>query len=414
MQDKSIESNNGNMNVEEKVVDTTKYDGLKYIDEWISYNNNKVNSDSTIESSEYEEDTAFESLLDAYILEKNPYAESVKNLNKYIENKKLIDHEEPSNENDSIDLCNEHNLVDSECVDANSDYDELNINEKTQVTIHNNGYEDADRGEEIESRPFNILITKIDAPISCKKVFLKSYPDDSYYDNSSMPISTFGLISEAKTRTIQQNKRPDTNVPLRRFVIEKNPGLIHIKDILTFNDMKFKTVIGKVHKMCSKGYYTDNWISFKENLITVYKSKIQKKSKNIVMNESSGDLQHPEDFDAFLAKKYTIDIFQSPLYICKKKLKCKMFKFCSMPIPEDEDLVDISDKIITNIKETPNGYTMFLRKDSRSAEFELDSLHIAFKTCDGFHFFKFDSLTDYLKWNVIYKFRMSKIQLEIG
>lgn len=389
----------------ETIKDNVSYDEIKYIDEWISYMKDCNYSKQTVTSSEQDEESSFSSLMNFYLSSENKYLESTDDLKNEIVNHrelKLIKCDEMSSDNESIDLCQKGNLVDSDLKLSNSE-------EETSRPIEN-----SIKIDEIESRPFKVQITRIETPIPIIKPNYKKSLINNYYNEEALSNQTFGLISQAKNRTIQQNKRSESDIPLRKFVIETEESIINIKDILKFSDMKNKIIVGKVKKMSSKGYFTENWISLRESFMSCYNSKSHKKSSTCLMNEKNGDLEHPEDPTCFLTKKYTIDLLSSQVFICKNKKKGGLLSCYSISNPDEDDLVDLSDKIIVDIKKSIKGYIFYLKKDSKILEVPAETLNFQIKTVDGYRFFTIDDLTEYIAWNVIYRFRINQIFLNIG
>lgn len=478
MNKKGTTAKKSNLKANNPILKSSNYDEIQYIDEWIDYMKDYSQSSSLLLSSEHDEESSFSSIMNFYLSGEEKYLLSSEDLKCDLSHReekrelKMVNYEEESEDFESVDLCSKENLVDSNAMNNCSDeLDKLSINsddfdklsicsensDKLSICSENtndlkiikeesesqntnckqltnldkqnsiiledvelinlNKYNEYTSPVRIEKniKPFKVQITRIETPVMITKN-KQSKPLLSQYfsEDSSSPNKTFGLISEAKNRTIQQNKRTESGVPLRKFVIETDQSVINIKDILKLNDLKNRTIIGQILKRSSKGYYTENWVSLRETFFTCYNSKPHKKSSSCVMNERNGDIEHPLDSSQFLTRKYSIDLLYSKLYVSKNRGKSSIFSCFSEAIPAEEDLVDITDVVVTNVKESTMGYTLTLKKEDRNAEINLNCLNFALKTNDGYRFFKVKNLTEYLTWNVAYRFRKNQVSLNIG
>ncbi|KAK6089317.1 hypothetical protein P3W45_001725 [Vairimorpha bombi] len=481
------------LKVEETIINSSTYDEMKFIDDWILYmKESKLDDSHPFSEHIYDEDSSFSSIMNFYLTDDDKYLssseETIENAiclnSSEIKNIKLVKNCDDNNIDnldnnidnlDDIDLCHKTNLVDSSidisniCEDFNeSSTCDSNIKMKTNLS-----YNDLDKLIEEEndatmrrsytsknysvesvsftrnsstSSPkinyqerfpekkvirdkkssYKINTTVINSTIFMNKLnpqkairnairqvsFSSSSNEDSLQNNGSM--KTYDLISEAEKRTIQQNKRSGGDIPLRKFVIETDNVVIPMNDVLKLTDLRNRTIIGKLSKRSTKGYYTENWVTLRENLFSCYNRQVNKITSTNIPNERNGDIENPEDRNTFLTRKYSIDLLQSRLYLCKKKGKSGIFTCYSENIPAETDLVDITNLVIHSIDESAFGYKVSLQKNNYRAEITLNCLNFGIKTNDGYRFFKLDNVGEFLKWIIAFKFRLGQISLNIG
>lgn len=469
------------LKLEEAIINSSTYDEMKFIDDWISYmKESKLDDSHPFTEKMYDEDSSFSSIMKFYLSDDEKYLSSSEET---IENTVCLNSSETKNDQirninlvrnykddlDDVDLCHKTNLVDSS-IDVSNIYNDfndlstsdnsiknvkllsqsnLNLNPeilqeskeilgKSYITKNYSvesvsfprncstssskiNYEDKKLVQDKKSS-YKINTTVINSTIFMNKLNLQkttrqvssssSSNEDSLQNNGAM--KTYDLISEAKKRTIQQNKRSGGDIPLRKFVIETDNIVIPMANVLKLTDLRNRTIIGKLSKRSTKGYYTENWVTLRENLFSCYNSQLNKITSTIIPNERNGDIENPEDPSTFLTRKYSIDLLQSRIYLCKKKGKSGIFTCYSENIPAETDLVDITNLVIYSIDETTFGYKVSLQKDNYRAEIILNCLNFGIKTNDGYRFFRLDNVGEFLKWIIAFKFRLGQISLNIG
>lgn len=474
------------LKVEETIINSSTYDEMKFIDDWILYmKESKLDDSHPFSEHIYDDDSSFSSIMNFYLTDDDKYLssseETLENTvclnssdikNDQIRNIKLLKNREDNLED--VDLCHKENLVNSSInlsniceefndsstydsnikIEKNLSYSDLNLNNSINEESDTRSYKSKNYSvesvsftrnsstsspkinyqerfpekkisqEKITSYKINttvinstIFMNKLNPQKTIRKAirqvsFSSSSNEDHLQNNGTM--KTYDLISEAEKRTIQQNKRSGGDIPLRKFVIETDNIVIHMNDVLKLTDLRNRTIIGKLSKRSTKGYYTENWVTLRENLFSCYNSKFNKITSTTIPNERNGDIENPEDPNTFLTRKYSIDILQSRLYLCKKKGKSGFFTCYSEDIPAETDLVDITNLVIHSIDESSFGYKVSLQKDNYRAEITLNCLNFGIKTNDGYRFFKLNNVGEFLKWIIAFKFRLGQISLNIG
>ncbi|KAF9762324.1 hypothetical protein NGRA_2097 [Nosema granulosis] len=448
------------------------YDEMKFIDDWITYaemyKNEKDKSQSRYDDShpftdscipdvtthfKVEEDSSFSSVMDLYLNDDTKYltsseqtdsqsayhSESTLDIIELWNTKERPD--EDSHEKESYtDSENESRNADEKVEDKSvvhlvrvfskdskpekASQTELKVSLKTAFCSHNKS---KIRINTVEHP--TILNLETSKKACSKKIRLNSHrsivedaiitpKEEQEVENEEFeyiePIETDNLLIEAEKRTIQQNKRSSNDVPLRRFFIETEESQILMRDAFQLNDLKKKVILGELTKRGNNGHYQKNWFQLRENFFTCFNGKKNLISPNDVPQERLGDIEHPDDPLSFLSKKYSIDLLSSRILLCKKKGKRDFFTCFSENIPAEEDLVDVTDIVITNIQEAVYGYRVFLQKDNQKAEITMSCLNFCLKTNDGYRFYKPDSIEDFLKWMIAFRFRLGQIELEIG
>lgn len=444
-----VSNNNIEINNEKKFPNNVRcsdsYDEVQFIDDWVHYakmyiekRENKLDdSHPFTESHQNKEEVSFTSVMDLYMSESVKYSASSEELDALSWRSTF----------ETIDLCDKPNLATVQITSSQSfnesENDESNETEskgELEVPKHTKKIEVCLKSA-ISQDQSSIRINRVQHPtlvnikshdrsVCSKQVRLSKHrlimpsknQDNTQLGRSDLPLTgelteparIMENLREAERRTIQQNKRSVYDVPLRRFVIGTEDVQIKMKDVFTLHDFKSKVIVGELYKRGNNGYYKKNWFLLRENFFTCFNGKKIRCLPGTMPQERLGDIEHPEDPLYFLTRKYTLDLFNCRLMLSKSRKRRDIFTCYSETIPAEADLVDITDLVIFSIQECVTGYKIVLKREGSHAEVTLNCLNFCIKSNDGYRFYKMETIDEFLKWIIAFKFRLGQIELNIG
>lgn len=424
----------------------------------------------------YDDDSSFSSVMNFYMDEKpNTYVSDDDGIES-ISMENNVKQEDNESQIESVDLCDMSNIANAksalsklECEDLNSDTEE-----KTECLNNNNlshtlfSSRESISSNIIKKKPSEkseirndtiIPDEKINANVSKKtnteknvilknvklvnkqptknvnvvktiidsKVVIDKYKDSPQNTNLNfseiektcernfdLSVSTFAYGKNLDKTSNFFMKRSNSDIPLRRFVIETEEVMVKLNETDKLCDLRSKIIAGKLSKRNTKGYFNYNWFTLRETFFNCYNGKSKKIDANNVPLERNGDIIHPDDKNSFLTKKYTIDLLQAKIFLSKKRGKKDIFTCYSEGFPAEIDMVDITNMTILNVQKMNTEYKIFLRNECGVFDITLNCLNFCLKSNDGYRFYKLEKIDEFLKWMIAFKFRLGKIQLRIG